>query len=437
VSITQDATSLWFVPASTSEWTQLLTGDGISNPGGLWLFQDAASPALDSIGTANLAGSATGFQQAVTGWSRKAIIWGDGSAAQIDNNSDAGFPDLNTTSMLLLALVAVTNTPGTTRTIMNIGPGGAQANNISAEIDSSKHVIITDGSNIGTGAIDHGTSVIPIIIRYNKTASTAAVFADTEKITKTFATPAAASKGVWFGDVYRTVPALSVVYAAAWYGAAAEMSDVQVSTLITRIKTGPASMNVGVPLPVIGTDVPDHVAAALGRLLEQDKNKTNIAKLLTSLVTPQQDLESALWQLLTQRRITTAIGAQLDALGKLVGLARNGLSDTDYRVFIYVQIAVNTSRGRHEDLIAIAKLALQNTAALIEVKNQPVAQVVARVGLITTTDTLGSQLAGFLQAAAAAGVRVVTQWSNNSPGTTFTFDIGPGFDVGKMASTAG
>ena len=164
-----------------------------------------------------------------------------------------------------------------------------------------------------------------------------------------------------------------------------------------------------VTTPVAGTDVPDHVAAALGRLLEQDKNKTNISNWVTAFVAPIQALESALWQLLTQRRINTAIGAQLDALGKLVGQGRNGAGDSDYARFINARIRTNVSRGRIEDLIAIARLVLNDALDVIAIAAYGTAAVSVRVTGDVVPDSTAAILISFLRDAHAAGVKLTLE----------------------------
>ena len=191
-----------------------------------------------------------------------------------------------------------------------------------------------------------------------------------------------------------------------------------------------------VTLPVVGVDVPDHVAAALGRLFEQDKNKPYITGLVTAYVTPIQALESALWQLLTQRQVGTAIGVQLDAIGKLVNQARNGSGDYDYARYIRARISTNNSKGRFEDLLTIAKLVLNDTTLQIRITQEGAATIRMRVvGVIS--DTTAAILVSFVSIAAAAGVRLVVQWSVVATASALKFDIGPGLDVGNLAAAIG
>jgi hypothetical protein len=107
-------------------------------------------------------------------------------------------------------------------------------------------------------------------------------------------------------------------------------------------------------LPVKETD---HVGTSLALLLDQYKGKTFIKGYLSTLARRVQDVENVLWDIIELRRLDVATGAQLDALGKLVGERRIGRNDTDYRTGIRIRIRVNRSKGRTVDVIDVAMLA--------------------------------------------------------------------------------
>ena len=98
------------------------------------------------------------------------------------------------------------------------------------------------------------------------------------------------------------------------------------------------------------------VAQALA-LLTGDNQQPNIQALLTSYLTPAQELETEIYNVYESRIIANATGAQLDILGNIVGAQRGNLDDVDYRVAIHIQIAVNKSEGRAADLVGIGVLA--------------------------------------------------------------------------------
>lgn len=71
-----------------------------------------------------------------------------------------------------------------------------------------------------------------------------------------------------------------------------------------------------------------------------------------------QELEDAAWFLLQNLSIANAFGDLLDKFGSIVGEARLGRSDADFRAGIRLKIRVNLSSGRATDMIAVAQLAL-------------------------------------------------------------------------------
>lgn len=164
----------------------------------------------------------------------------------------------------------------------------------------------------------------------------------------------------------------------------------------------------------------------------------NIERLVSALAQPFQDLEVAFQQMLQFGQVGTAFGVGLDRLGAIVGQGRNGLFDDAYARAIATRIVTNRSGGGVEDLIAIAKLFLGTSlVGAIVVKNEGTATV--RVSIVggALNDTLAAQLYVFLRAGASAGVRIVLEWIDQAPSATFTFDKGPGLDVGAFANALG
>lgn len=153
----------------------------------------------------------------------------------------------------------------------------------------------------------------------------------------------------------------------------------------------------------------EHITAALARLPQQHlADGSNVRKLITSLLGPIDAIELGLQQLLTLRRVDTATGVTLDALGKLVGRARNGIVDDNiYRRHVRAQIAANTSDGLAEQLITLAKLIVYDVGATMIVGDQSNGTLSLRInGVVPTTDVL-TALYGLLARAVAAGVRIV------------------------------
>jgi hypothetical protein len=163
----------------------------------------------------------------------------------------------------------------------------------------------------------------------------------------------------------------------------------------------------------------DHVSGALGRLCEQFKRKPNIIKLVTALAQPSQAIEDALMALFTQRSINTAIGAQLDALGTIVGQARGGLSDADFRRYIRARIATNSSDGTVEELISVGRLVLNDPSSQFAILRVGVAAVLVRAFGTAINDSLASILISFLRDARDGGVKLTLESTPALDASTF------------------
>lgn len=100
---------------------------------------------------------------------------------------------------------------------------------------------------------------------------------------------------------------------------------------------------------------PTHVEEALARLPSQFENAATIRAVIEILGNMVQELEDVLWSLIGDRYLDTAEGAQLDVIGRVVGIGRTGtaMSDRRFRRRIVAKIAANVSDGQHERLIEI------------------------------------------------------------------------------------
>lgn len=180
----------------------------------------------------------------------------------------------------------------------------------------------------------------------------------------------------------------------------------------------------------------DHYAESLTMLLEQFKGKASIAALLASSMTQVQELEDEAFNVLTLRALDVAEGAQLDAIGTIVNLLRDGLTDTEYRARLRIQILINLSSGTAADVLEVFRQ-LVPTGALLWTDNHPAAFTLD----IGTATLSGAQLAVILQRVKAAAVRALLVYGE--PGDAPFFSFGPdpdlngdteGFDTGAFVS---
>ena len=148
----------------------------------------------------------------------------------------------------------------------------------------------------------------------------------------------------------------------------------------------------------------------------------NIKKLLRALVDPVQDVETILQQLLAERSVDTAIGEQLNVLGRIVGQDRNGMVDDDYRRLIRARISVNRSKGTIGDIIDVTNLIVYDPATIIDINNHgPAALTVTIDGVLVSFQTAAT-LAKLLQESVSAGVRLFLETVDVADADAFQFD---------------
>lgn len=144
-----------------------------------------------------------------------------------------------------------------------------------------------------------------------------------------------------------------------------------------------------------------------------------------------QELEDTFFAMLEKRGILSAEGAQLDMIGKIVGLARaTGQSDEEYRNLLEVQIQSNLSKGEIERLITIVKAFTNSTKTELQEFFPAYVQITYNGDVDNPSDLLH-----LADAAAAGGVKIVLL---QVPLVPFVFegdDDGLGFDEGEFSGS--
>lgn len=87
-------------------------------------------------------------------------------------------------------------------------------------------------------------------------------------------------------------------------------------------------------------------------LLEQYKNKENLKGMIDSSNDQADDIEQALFEIRDLYFIDDAEGVQLDSIGAIWNVVRNGDTDVVYRENIKIQAALRSS-GNPEEIMAI------------------------------------------------------------------------------------
>ncbi len=123
---------------------------------------------------------------------------------------------------------------------------------------------------------------------------------------------------------------------------------------------------------------------------------------VAAFATEVQEVEDAFWGTHTSFDVDTAVGDQLDILGRLVGELRDDRVDDDYRAAVRTRILVNSSDGKLEQLIAIVQSLLPAaTVQAAEYYPASLSFAVSTLGSVTFNTVYG-----LLHKAKAAGVRL-------------------------------
>jgi hypothetical protein len=101
------------------------------------------------------------------------------------------------------------------------------------------------------------------------------------------------------------------------------------------------------------TPVVDQVALGLSRLLEQFKPKPLINALVEAPLDYGNTIETVLYDLLTKRLLDGAVGVQLDVVGAIFGVERDGRSDSAFLQFILATALAQDSSGTVPDVYGV------------------------------------------------------------------------------------
>jgi hypothetical protein len=163
--------------------------------------------------------------------------------------------------------------------------------------------------------------------------------------------------------------------------------------------------------------ITDHADRAVARLAKQHRGKTRTEALVRALAGTTQAVENALLQLLAERTLSAAAGAQLDQLGAIVGVERGVLDDAAFRVRINTQIRINRSSGTGNDILEVFRLVLPAANGLELIEEFPAA---FRLVISNALPIYEEDAVALIRATRAAGVRGLVQWSTASPFDAFT-----------------
>jgi len=174
----------------------------------------------------------------------------------------------------------------------------------------------------------------------------------------------------------------------------------------------------------------EHETQGLARLLRQYVDRPRVEGFLSAYLEQVQSLDDLAIEVMTQVWPLTAIGAQIDVLGKIVGRARGGMLDDEYRLWVLAKIFINRSNGRIEEFYDVLDI-LGFTGHIIR-EAYPCLVVVELYEAIAP-----STVFDLLDTARAAGARLDLVYSTTTRAATFRASSIYGGDDTTAANGAG
>ena len=173
------------------------------------------------------------------------------------------------------------------------------------------------------------------------------------------------------------------------------------------------------------------IADPLRRLVEQFRSKPRIEALLKAIAAQVQQLEDVATDLREKRWLDTAEGAQLDGLGRILGLDRGAWDDEQYRARLRFRIRVLLADGTPENIITtLALLSEGRPVQLIEAHPAELRIVMGGAVAPEAEDALRETALSIKP----PGVALWLESGNNPNEPEFAFDggDGAGFGVGVL-----
>lgn len=168
----------------------------------------------------------------------------------------------------------------------------------------------------------------------------------------------------------------------------------------------------------------NHADAAVDRLAQQFRNKPKIEAFIRALCTPMARLEQAHAEVIISRLIEHASGESLRQLARFVGQpVLTDLSEEDLRRYVRARIIANRSNGTGEDILAIARLIINDETTRI--RAHTVGGAVASVQLEnnpTDFDISTILYRDFLSQAVGIAIRLELEWWTGDEEDMFEFE---------------
>lgn len=185
----------------------------------------------------------------------------------------------------------------------------------------------------------------------------------------------------------------------------------------------------------------DHQESAYEKVVPNLK-QPNFLALVDILAAKVQEIEDANFEIIDKTSISTSTGIQLDRLGEVLGVEREGRGDELYRTAIRNAVFEKAKHGGINDLIAVARIQIPQ-AVTVKIDEYYPNTVLIFVEVIDQTSVASRDLINAaIQQAKQAGIEVNIAISTSGQsfrfsGLTNQFNTGRGFASSATGSGQG
>lgn len=228
VDTARDATSGIRCPVNAYQWTTLLG----YTPDHLYLCQEASGNLGDSIGALALTANATPlYAQAVTGWTRTAVVFNGGASQRF---LSTGYPNASTSSILAVLYTGFTGASAASAEVLGYG-AASDFSVTAAATTTNRRWRYRENANINemTGTYTEPT-IYPLAVKHDVTNTVVRLTSDTEKLSPVYGA-ATSSTNFALGAISGTSAAAAIVYAVTFVGAPAEVSDATLKAMLVAL----------------------------------------------------------------------------------------------------------------------------------------------------------------------------------------------------------
>lgn len=174
--------------------------------------------------------------------------------------------------------------------------------------------------------------------------------------------------------------------------------------------------------------ITDHAERAKARLLEQYRNQPKLVAFVGEMAGRVQDLEDAVYDLVAQTAVSTAVGIWLDRLGAIVGEERGAEGDVLYRRYILARVVANRSLATLEDIVKVIDAGMGFAVPGVSILELGRASMQVDLNR-DIAEAVRDRLVRFLTSTRSAGVGQTFFWLPVGASKCFTFSVGTGLEV--------